>query len=137
MMTVSAVDEAEASRAGCAPTRACGATGSTGKPSPSSVTRPPSIPHSGRTDVTRPKVSAFVVQLDVPVEVVAPRVGSIAQPDGDADRGRLVGTLRDANEVHAGLLGSAPALAAGGGGAAGKQGFPAFSCAPGGRPRPE
>ena len=42
--------DAEASRAGCVPTRTCGAAGSTGNPSPSSVTRPPSIAHSGRTD---------------------------------------------------------------------------------------
>src|SRR5205814_1608638 len=56
--------------------------------------------------------SAFVVELDVPVEVVAPRVGRVAEPNRDANGGRLVGTSRDANEMHAGLLWRAPALAA-------------------------
>src|SRR5258708_36327408 len=125
MITASAVVDAEASRAGCAPTRTCGATGSMGNPSPSSVTRPPSIPHSGRTDVTRPTTpSAFVVELDVPVEVVAPRFGSASQPDGDPDGWGFVRTSRHADEMHAGLLRGAAALAAGCGGAHGSGIFP-------------
>src|SRR5262245_63566399 len=97
--TVRRPGDAAARCARCAPTRTCGTDGSTGKPSPSSVTRPPSIAHSGRTEVTRPPDDArggptsalgslvFVVfELDVPVEVVAPRLRRVPQPDRDADR---------------------------------------------------
>src|SRR4029078_2700545 len=108
--------EAEARRAVCVPTRTCGATGSMGNPSPSSVTRPPSIAHNGRTDVMRPKTpSAFVVagvELDVPVEVIAPRFRGVPLLDRDPDGWSFVWTPRHANEVHAGLLRGAAALAA-------------------------
>src|SRR5258708_21874252 len=127
MITASAVVDAEASRAGCAPTRTCGATGSMGNPSPSSVTRPPSIPHNGRTDVTRPNGTlAFVVELDVPVEVIAPRFGSVSQPYGDPDGWGFVRTSRHADEVHAGLLRGAAALAAGAREAGRNEVFPLF-----------
>src|SRR5258708_25580502 len=134
MITASAVADAEASRAACAPTRTCGATGSIGNPSPSSVTRPRSIPHSGRTDVTRPNGPlASVVELDVPVEVSAPRLGSVSQPDGNPDGWGFVRTSRHADEVHAGLLRGAAALAAVAGDAAGNDVLPIFSAALGDR----
>src|SRR4249919_3028912 len=111
IITVRLDDEAAARRAGCAPTRTCGTAGSTGKSSPWSVMRPPSIPHSGRTAVTRPRdearvapTSRLVVEFDIPVEVVAPRLGRLRQLDRDANRRRLVGTLGGANEMHASLL---------------------------------
>src|SRR5436190_709558 len=169
-ISVSAEDEAAARRAGCVPRRTCGTTGSIGNPSPSSVTRPPSIAHSGRTEVIRPTMIvrgtsprrtplharsrgprtprrargsfagahsrrdlALVVELDVPVEVIAPRFRRVAQPDGDADGGGLVGTPRHADEVHAGLLWGAAALAAVAGDAAGDDVFPILSAALGDR----
>src|SRR5262249_8598053 len=138
IITVSRPGDAAARCARAAPTRTCGTMGSTGKPSPSSVTRPPSIAQSGRTEVTRPTsalaVFAFVVfQLDVPVEVVAPGVRGVAQSNRDADGGRLVRTFRSANEMHAGLRGSAAALAAVAGDAAGNDVLPIFSAALGDR----
>src|SRR5258708_23627205 len=134
MRRARAVADAEASCADCAPTRTCGATGSIGNPSPSSVTRPPSIPHSGRTDVTRPNGTlAFVGELDVPVEVIAPRFGSVSQPDGDPDGWGFVRTSRHADEMHAGLLRGAAALAAVAGDAAGNDVLPIFSATLGDR----
>src|SRR5947207_15509073 len=94
--TVSDDEDAQASLADSAPTRTCGTAGLTGKSSPSSVTRPPSIAHSGRTDVRRPMrsladarshVCVVFVELDVPVEVIAPRFRSLGHLDRDADRG--------------------------------------------------
>src|SRR5262245_23712078 len=136
--TVSEVGEALASRAGSGPRRTCGTPASTGKPSPSSVTRPPSIAQSGRTDVSRPMnlrslVVGFCVELDVPVEIIAPRLRRVAQSDRDADRGRLVGSLGNADEMHTGLLGSTSALAAVAGDAAGDDVFPILSAALGDR----
>src|SRR5881394_3425442 len=112
MITLSVVPDAEASRAGWTPMRTCGATGSMAKPSPSSVTRPPSIPQSGRTEVRRPTdilASAFLVELDVPIEIVAPRFRGVAQPDGDANRGGFFGRFRDGERWIAGCLGGRPA----------------------------
>src|SRR3954469_8026130 len=140
MRTVGLVDDAAARRARSAPTRTCGTEGSTGNPSPSSVMRPPSTAQSGRTEVTRPPVGArdgptsrLGVALAVPVEALEPAVGCLRELDRDADRGRLVGTLRDANEMQAGLLGSASALAAVAGDAAGNDVLPVLSAALGDR----
>src|SRR5690606_18953045 len=51
-----------------------------------------------------------VIQLDVPVHVVAPALGRVPETERDADGRRLLGTLRRANERHARLLRRASAL---------------------------
>src|SRR5688572_18881756 len=53
-----------------------------------------------------------VVELDVPVDVVAPAFWRVAQAEGHSKRGRLVRTPRRADEVHPRLLGRTPALPA-------------------------
>src|SRR5262245_51647406 len=65
----------------------------------------------GMTDafMTRQKLG-FVVELDVPVDVIAPALRRVAQAECDTDRWRLVRPFRRTNEMHACLLGRATAF---------------------------
>src|SRR6185369_17391469 len=44
-----------------------------------------------------------VVQLDVPVEIIAPALGSVAEADRNANGRGRVRTLRRAQQMHGGL----------------------------------
>src|SRR5688500_13667336 len=52
-----------------------------------------------------------IVELDVPVHVIAPALGRVSEAEGDADRRRLLGAFRRTDQRHAGLRRRAPALA--------------------------
>src|SRR5581483_7053109 len=83
------------------------------KPDPSITTRPPSTAAGGRMPVMwagEALKELRVVELEVPVQVVAPALGCLADPDGDPQGRRRRRALRQAPEVHAGLGGSTPAL---------------------------
>src|SRR5688572_25968259 len=49
--------------------------------------------------------SALVVQLDVPVQVIAPALRRVPEADCDADRRRRIGTPRVLLQAHAGFGG--------------------------------
>src|SRR5262245_20131780 len=51
-----------------------------------------------------------IVELDVPVQVVAPAPRRVPQPDGDADRGSRIGPPRRPHELHTRLMRRAPPL---------------------------
>ena len=120
----------QTARAPAARRRECQASLSTGNPCPRSATRPPSTARAARPmkwwartstsecrtsradDVTLRTSALALVELDVPVEVVAPALRRVAQPNliGDADRRRRVGPPRRPAAVHARLGRRAAAL---------------------------
>src|SRR5688572_24787632 len=108
--------EAKRTRAGWSPTVMSGSL-STGKPCPRSVTRPPSTARSGATEEmvgrTMAECSHFAlytlhfeagsafVEFHVPVEIVAPALGSRVQTNRDADGRSRVGPARRPQQSHA------------------------------------
>src|SRR4051812_40911177 len=92
------------------------------RPEPVSVIRPPSIARVGWTAVAcgMPNMvhagrrgrfaadfelwSAVDFEFRVPVQVVAPALGGVAESDADPHRRRMIGTLRMPEQVHAGLI---------------------------------
>src|SRR4029453_8330329 len=109
-------------------------TGANGKARPleryaSSFNRPKGANGGHTTQL----LSAFVVQLDVPVEVVTPRFRRVPKADSNSNCGSLVGTLGNPNEMHAGLLRRPATLLPVAGNAAGNDVFPILSAALGDR----
>ena len=77
--------------------------------------------------------SVVFVELDVPVEIIAPALRRVAQADGDAQRGRFVRPARVPDETHVGLFGRSPALSPVARDAAGDDVLPVFAAALGDR----
>src|SRR4029453_5336654 len=82
-------------------------------------TRPPGVARwgnrpviAGREGLTGSRRLVAVVQLDVPIEIVAPAFRGVPQADRNPQRRRLVRPPRRAHQPHACLLGRASALAA-------------------------
>ena len=63
--------------------------------------------------VTKLDETSGLVELHVPVEVIAPAVRGVLEADGNPDRRRLLGTFGHAYQVHAGFGRRAPAFPAG------------------------
>src|SRR4051794_4169985 len=74
-------------------------------------------------------LAIIFVELDVPVDVIAPTVGRVANAERDADGRRLVGPAWVTDQMHARLLGRASALPAVAGDAAGDDVFPILAAA--------
>src|SRR5688572_3453929 len=125
-----------------------GSRGSTTKPDPSIMMYPPSTAQSGRTPEMRDELEAVIgkfqrsthrgdavasglalVELHVPVEVVAPAVRSVLEADGDPDRRRFLRTFGHTYQVHAGLSRRAPAFPAVAADTAGDDVFPVLAAA--------
>src|SRR5262245_35065515 len=56
--------------------------------------------------------SSGLVELDVPIEIVAPAFRGIAKTDGNANGGRRFGALRHSHQMHAGFSRRAPTFLA-------------------------
>src|SRR5438128_1264325 len=84
---------------------------------------------TGRPRSCREYTLSGVVELDVPVQVVAPAVRRIAESDGDADGRCGFGAFRGAQHPHAGLDWRPPALTAIAADAAGDDVLPIFAAA--------
>src|SRR5262249_21748155 len=158
-IAASAVFDAYTSRARDSPIRTSGKDEpSIAKPSPWIVTRPPSIAARGCMPVSRGEdmktvyvrsrksdhsdfahltsevqVWLGVVELDVPVEIVAPAVGCVAEADGNADGRRRLGALRHPQKMHAGFCRRAPTFLAIARNATGNDVLPVLSAALGDR----
>src|SRR5688572_10207848 len=127
-MTIRTLD-AKSTRAGWSPTMMSGSL-STGNPCPRSVTRPPSTARRGATDemvgrdISKCKVPSAAlytlhfelglgfVELHVPVQIVAPTLRRVAQPDRDADRRGRIGAPWRPEQPHARLGRRPPPLQA-------------------------
>src|ERR1700683_2282078 len=105
-------EDAETTRAGTGSFPGAGSSASmatagtaasvTGNPWPRIVTRPPGTTQRGSIAVMTGGTELVVVELDVPVDVVSPALGCVAQAKGNSSGGRLVGTARAADQAHAG-----------------------------------
>src|SRR5580765_6186980 len=121
---VSSVDEADVRRAVSPPIVTRGSVGSTGRPVPSIVTEPPSTAQSGWTAEIRDELEAVIewrstenpsvgtrragavsalVELHIPVEIVAPAVRGVFEANRDPDCRRPFRTSRHAYQVHTGF----------------------------------
>src|SRR5262252_6726190 len=74
-----------------------------------------------------------VVEFDVPVEIVAPAIGRVAEADRDADGRRRFGALRHPQQMHAGFCRRTPTFLAIARHAAGDDVLPVLAAALGDR----
>src|SRR5438067_13560597 len=74
-----------------------------------------------------------IVELDVPVEIVAPAVGGVPETNGNADGRSRFGALGHPQKMHAGFCRRAPTLLAVARDAARHDAFPIYTAALGAR----
>src|SRR2546428_10187880 len=100
---------------------------------PSMVTRPPSMARWGWMAVTSSFNLLCVVELDVPIQVIAPAFRRVAQSNGDADGRRRRGAPRHPPQTHAGFSRRSATFLSVARDAARDDVFPVFSAAMGDR----
>src|SRR5687768_12036311 len=141
------VDEAKSARDGWSPTVIEGRS-SVGKPAPATATRPPSTARRGLTEEMvgrgvirgsnryRLQTTGYrldIVELGLPVQIIAPALRRVLQADRNADGGSRIRPAWRLQQTHPGLGGRLAALLPIAGHAAGDDVFPVLAASVGDR----